>query len=163
MNAPTPLLLEALRGSPIGADLPDEDRAVLAGLMTLRSYGPQQLIGREGEADDRLFVVVEGALAVVKSAGTSGETLLTTLHSGDLAHELGFLDGSPRYASLVAAENSRVLEIRRADLESLIDSHPRILYAVMCAIVRAVHRVQTRLSIQATELTNYVYKQHGRY
>lgn len=155
--------LEALRDSPIGAGLPPEDHAVLAGRMTLRSYGSQQMIGREGEVDDRLFVVVDGALAVVKHAATADETLLTTLHSGDFAHELGFLDGTPRYASLVAAEDSRVLEIRRADLESLIDSHPRILYAVMCAIVRAVHRVQTRLSMQATELTNYVYKQHGRY
>lgn len=163
MTAPPPLLLEALRGSPIGADLSADERAVLAGLMTLRSYGPQQPIGREGEVDDRLFVVVDGALAVVKNAETANETLLTTLHPGDFAHELGFLDGTPRYAALVAAENSRVLEIRRADLESLIDSHPRILYAVMCAIVRAVHRVQTRLSIQATELTNYVFKQHGRY
>lgn len=163
MTEPTPLLLDALGASPIGADLRADERAVLAGLMTLRSYRPQELIGSEGESDDRLFVVVAGALSVVKNSGTAGETLLTTLHVGDLAHELGFLDGTPRYASLVAAENSRVLEIRRADLESLIDSNPRILYAVMCAIVRAVHRVQTRLSMQATELTNYVYKQHGRY
>lgn len=50
----------------------------------------------------------------------------------------------------------------REQLESLIDTHPRILYAVMCAIVRTVHRVQTRLSVQAGELTNYIVKQHGR-
>ena len=48
-------------------------------------------------------------------------------------------------------------------LESLIVSHPRILYAVMCAIVRTVHQLQTRLAIQASELTNYIVKQHGRY
>jgi hypothetical protein len=29
--------------------------------------------------------------------------------------------------------------------------------------VRAVHHVQTRLSVQASELTNYIVKQHGRY
>jgi hypothetical protein len=33
----------------------------------------------------------------------------------------------------------------------------------MCSIVRAVHRLQTRLSMQAAELTNYIVKQHGRY
>jgi hypothetical protein len=33
----------------------------------------------------------------------------------------------------------------------------------MLAISRAVHRVQTRLSVQASELVNYVVKQHGRY
>ena len=33
----------------------------------------------------------------------------------------------------------------------------------MRAIVRATHALQTRLSMQAMELTNYVVKQHGRY
>ena len=56
-----------------------------------------------------------------------------------------------------------MLFLEREKLESLIDSHPRILYHVMCAIVRTVRRVQTRLSMQATELTNYIVKQLGRY
>jgi hypothetical protein len=34
---------------------------------------------------------------------------------------------------------------------------------VMAAIVRTVHRVQTRLAMQSEELRNYIYKQHGRY
>ena len=58
---------------------------------------------------------------------------------------------------------ARVLVLERSALESLIDSEPRLLYAVMRAIVRAAHALQTRLSMQASELTNYVVKQHGRY
>jgi CRP-like cAMP-binding protein len=63
----------------------------------------------------------------------------------------------------VAAEPVRALLLTRKALESLIDSQPRILYEVMCTIVRAAHRVQARLSVQAVELMNYVFKQHGRY
>jgi len=29
--------------------------------------------------------------------------------------------------------------------------------------VRVVHELQRRLSMQTTELTNYLYKTHGRY
>ena len=39
---------------------------------------------------------------VVRHLGTPDETVLATLYAGDLAHELGFLDGMPRHASLVA-------------------------------------------------------------
>jgi hypothetical protein len=53
--------------------------------------------------------------------------------------------------------------LTRAALESLLDAQPRVVYVVMGAIVRAAHRVQSRLSVQAVELTNYVVKQHGRY
>jgi CRP-like cAMP-binding protein len=108
-------------------------------------------------------MVVEGSLAVIRSLGTDEQTPIATLGAGDFAHELGLLDGSVRYASLVAATASRVLVLEREKLETLIDSHPLILYRVMCAIVRTVHRVQTRLAMQAAELTNYVFKQHGRY
>ena len=163
MTASNSTLLEALRSSPIAAELSPEESEVLARLVQLRACEPREVLGREGEVDDRLVIVVDGALAVVRHIDTPGETLLTALRPGDFAHELGFLDGTPRFASLLATEPSRVLELRRDALESLIDTHPRVLYAVMRAIARAVHRVQTRLSVQASELVNYVVKQHGRY
>jgi CRP/FNR family cyclic AMP-dependent transcriptional regulator len=163
MRASNSTLLEALRSTPIAAELSPEQGAVLAGLMQLRACEPRQVLGREGEVDDRLVIVVDGALAVIRHIDMPDETLLTALRPGDFAHELGFLDGTPRFASLMATEPTRVLELKRGALESLIDTHPRILYAVMLAIARAVHRVQTRLSVQATELVNYVVKQHGRY
>jgi hypothetical protein len=37
------------------------------------------------------------------------------------------------------------------------------MYRVMCAIVRTVHRLQARQSMHASELSNYISKQHGRY
>ena len=163
MTASNSTLLEALRSSPIAAELSPEESQVLARLVKLRACEPREVLGREGKVDDRLVIVVDGALAVVRHIDTPGETLLTALRPGDFAHELGFLDGTPRFASLLATEPSRVLELRRDALESLIDTHPRVLYAVMRAIARAVHRVQTRLSVQASELVNYVVKQHGRY
>jgi len=56
-----------------------------------------------------------------------------------------------------------VLSLERDSLESLLDAHGAVVYHVMRAIVRSVHEIQRRLSLQAVELTNYIYKQHGRY
>jgi CRP-like cAMP-binding protein len=163
MTAADPALYEAVRVSPLAKELTAEQTAVLSGLLTLESFRPKQVLAREGTTDNHLYVVVEGSLGVVKHVGTPDENQLATLKSGDFAHELGFLDGAERWASLVAVTDARVLVLEREKLESLIDTHPRILYRVLCAIVRTVHGVQTRLSVQATELTNYIVKQHGRY
>jgi CRP/FNR family transcriptional regulator, cyclic AMP receptor protein len=156
-------LLHAVEASPLAQGLSRAEAQVLAGLVTLLPCKAGQLLAEEGSVDNRLYVVVDGALEIVKHLGTPDETLLATLRPGDFAHELGFLDGSARYASMRAAGATRLLVLERERLESLIDTHPRILYRVMCAIVRTVHRVQTRLSMQANELTNYIVKQHGRY
>ncbi len=163
MNTPALSLHDAVKASRLAEGLSDEQIGVLARVLRLESVEPQQVLAREGDADNRLYAIVTGSLVIVKHAGTLDETTLVTLGAGDFAHELGFLDGAPRYASLMAAGPGQVLVLEREGLESLIDSHPRILYGVMCAIVRTVHRVQTRLSMQASELTNYIVKQHGRY
>jgi CRP-like cAMP-binding protein len=163
MTPAVPASYDDVKASRLAEGLSADDVRVLAGLLTVESYTPQQLLAKEGSIDNRLYVIVEGTLSLVKHQGTPDETLLATLKAGDFAHELGFLDGAERYASLLAGSATRALVLERERLESLIETHPRILYRVMCAIVRTVHRVQTRLAMQATELTNYIVKQHGRY
>jgi CRP-like cAMP-binding protein len=162
-DATPPDRLAALQASPLSQGLTPEQLGVLAGVMRLEAVAARTVIGAEGAADDCLYSVVDGSLGVIKHLGTPDEALLVMLAPGDLAHELGFLDGTQRHASLVAQVPSRVLVLERAALEGLIDAHPRLVFRVMCAIVSVVHRIQTRMAVQAVELTNYVYKQHGRY
>jgi CRP-like cAMP-binding protein len=91
------------------------------------------------------------------------EVTLNAIRPGDVVGELSFLDGATRYASLVALSETRVLGLSRSALEGLLDTHPKVVYHVMRAIVRVVHEIQRRLSMQTAELTNYLYKTHGRY
>ena len=163
MTMPDLAIQDAVHACHLAEGLDAGQLGVLAGLMSLQACQAQQVLAAEGEVDDRLYVIVSGSLTLVKHLGTPDESVLATLSAGDFAHELGFLDGTPRYASLVAASAAQVLLLERSALERLIDSQPRLLYAVLRAILRSVHRVQTRLTLQATELTNYVVKQHGRY
>jgi CRP-like cAMP-binding protein len=156
-------VVDAVLVGPLAPGLSPAPARVLAQQLELLSLGARDVLTQEGAVDERLFVVVDGALDIVRHRGTPDETLLATLRIGELAHELGFLDGTPCYASLVASGPTRVLALSKSHLEALIETEPRVLYAVMCAIVRAVHRLQTRLSLQASELMNYVVKQHGRY
>lgn len=163
MNSRDTSLHDTVGASPLAVGLSQQQVEVLAGLVERQTFAAGEELAREGTVDDRLVVVVDGTLDVVRHRGTPQETVLATLRTGDLAHELGFLDGTPRFASLVATSAAQVLLLERGRLETLIDREPRALYAVMRAIVRSTHALQTRLSIQATELMNYVVKQHGRY
>jgi CRP-like cAMP-binding protein len=156
-------LPEAVQASRLAEDLSPAQIAGLTGLLTLQACEADEVLSAEGRADSRLFAIVAGSLNIVKSKGSIDQTLLVTLSPRDLVHELGFLDGAPRHASLVAATAAQVLVLERERLESLIDVDARLLYALMCTIVRSVHRVQTTLAVQANELTNYIVKQHGRY
>jgi CRP-like cAMP-binding protein len=154
---------EALRASRLSAELDDAQCRTLAALTELLDLKDGALLVKEGASDDHLFVIVSGALGVVRHPQGEPPVTLHTLVAGDFAGELSFIDDTERYASLVAAGPTRVMSLRRPQLESLLTSDPQIVYRVMRAIVRTAHAIQRRLSIQSVELANYIYKQHGRY
>jgi len=156
-------ILEGLSKSKLAVELNDDERKVLARAMTMRDLKQGEILVQEGVADDHLYVLASGALGVVKAAGTDTELNLNVIRPGDVVGELSFLDGATRYASLVALSDTRVLGLSRNALEGLLETRPKVVYHVMRAIVRVVHEIQRRLSMQTAELTNYLYKTHGRY
>jgi CRP-like cAMP-binding protein len=158
-----PALVDALRASRLATELTDEQTRSLAERLSFRDLNPNDVLVPEGTSDNHLYVIVSGALCVVRNAGTPEAVTLFTLTQGDLVGELSFLDETKHYATLVAAGPTRVFGLEREDLEALLPVEPQLVYRVMRAIVRTVHEIQRRLSMQSVELANYMYKQHGRY
>ena len=76
---------------------------------------------------------------------------------------MSFVDGTEHSVGLRALNECRVVSLQRPDFEALIDSHPRLIYKVMRAIVRSAHEIVTRMNMQYVEMTRYFYKSSGRY
>jgi ribosome-associated toxin RatA of RatAB toxin-antitoxin module/CRP-like cAMP-binding protein len=156
-------LLTTLRASKLAAELTDDECRMLAEAMELRPLKTGEVLVQEGQADEHFYLIVKGVLGVVKGVGTADQVTLNTLSAGDFAGELSWLDGAKRYASLTALADTEVLGLERTRLEALLARDPWLVYRVMRAIIRAVHQIQYRLSMQQSELSNYIYKQHGKY
>jgi CRP-like cAMP-binding protein len=159
-----PSKLQLLRDSALAAELDAKQSAALAEIVTVRDLKDEEVLVEEGATDDQLYIVVSGALAVSKRVQPGKKWVnLQVLTKGDFAGELAFMGEDPRYAALRAAGPTRVLCLKRDKLESLLGSDPLIVYRVMRAIFRVVHGLMHRMALQANELTNYIFKQHGRY
>lgn len=158
------LKYDLLRGSVLAGELGDEECALLADLITVADLKDGEVLVDEGESDNHIHVVVDGVLAVAKQSKPDGKWVnLHVLTKGDLAGELAFMDGNPHDAALRATGPARVFSLEREKLESLLEKHPWIVYRVMRAIFRVVHGILNRMAVQTSELTNYIYKQHGKY
>jgi CRP-like cAMP-binding protein len=157
------LKLESLRQSKLAIELDEEQIAKLADHVAMRDLVDEEVLCEEGHSDDRLHVIVNGAVAVAKRQ-PNGEFLnLNVLTRGDLVGELAFMDGRPHYATLRAMGTTRVLSVKREELERMLETEPVIVYRVMRAIFRVVHTILHRMGAQQSELTNYIYKLHGKY
>ncbi|HZX22305.1 MAG TPA: cyclic nucleotide-binding domain-containing protein [Woeseiaceae bacterium] len=149
--------------SSLGAELTDEEATALASLMEMRNLGDGEYLTSEGVTDDSLHVLLEGKLEVVKQAGAGETATLGILRNGELAGELSFIDGAPHTVGLRALCDSRVFSLKREAFEGLVDDQPGIVYKVMRAIVRSAHKTLSRMNYEFIELSNYIFKQHGRY
>ena len=149
--------------SPLGSELTPEQSGKLAQVVTAHCLEKGMFLLEEGHKDDALYVVTGGELEVVKATGAGDWVTLQILRPGDMAGEMGFIDGAGHSAAIRSLGYAEVFSLERSELEKLLDDDPHMVYKVMRAIMRTVHSIMRRMNLQLVEMTNYLTKQHGRY
>ncbi|MBI3902255.1 MAG: cyclic nucleotide-binding domain-containing protein [Nitrosomonadales bacterium] len=160
------LILQALCNSSLTDELRDSEIELLASCISLRDYRAGEAILKPGDTELKDSLLILGSGEVEATATAGGEQMtLHLLKPGDLAGIIGFVGGNVMQisATVVAKTDSKVLLLDRVRLESLLNSNPAIVYYVMRGIVRNVHGIVRRMNMQSVELSNYMFKQGGRY
>jgi CRP-like cAMP-binding protein len=88
---------------------------------------PQQLAAgdvviREGQPIEALYIVLDGALAV--AAAASGDAMIARLGAGEIIGEISLVDSRPPSATVRATQPSTVLAIDRARLYAKLERDP---------------------------------------
>lgn len=163
---PDERVLGALNNSRLVENLRDFEIIVLASLITVRYYEARELVAELGDdaLKDALMILVEGAIEV--SAMVNHEAVSLQLEApGDLGRIMSFVGGNMMSISsrIKVKKDSAVLLLQRPKLESLLHSHPSIVYCVMRNLIRHVHGVARRKNAEMEEMSNYLYSMNGRY
>ena len=94
---------QGLRACALFDGLSDSQFAELAPFLEPRSLGAGELLVREGEPAEKLFILTRGTLEVLKTNPRSGrEHSLALLEPGDLVGDVALFDRLPRSASVRA-------------------------------------------------------------
>jgi CRP-like cAMP-binding protein len=158
-----PVTADSIKTSPLGGELSDEQCLLLAEVCTACGIKDRGYLIEEGQRDDALHVLTKGHMEVVARTGKGDPVGLQIIREGDMLGELGFIDGVGHSASLRAMGNCELIRLERTSFEGLLEKDPDLVYKVMRAIIRTVHRILRNMNIQQVELTNYIAKQNGRY
>ena len=153
---------DLVRASALGDELDKPEAQILAALMASRTVNDGEMLVREGGPERTLFVLVEGQLTV-NNVRDGNEQVIYLMNKGECAGARSFVDAMPRRATLRAIGPTTVYMLEPDRFETLIDSHPRIVYKVMRAMFRITHANLLRMNQETQQLTDYVTKTHGRY
>ena len=97
--------------------LDDADIDWIAEHGAVRTIDRGVIIIHEGQPAQHVYILLDGALAV-----KVGDKQVAALYSGELVGEISFVDSRPPLATVVSAEQSRVLTIARPQLQKKLDS-----------------------------------------
>ncbi|GMU05710.1 cyclic nucleotide-binding domain-containing protein [Corallococcus caeni] len=119
------LLANVMNSSALFRPFNRKDRRGLVERFRARDVERGDVIIREGDATDGLYVILSGEVEVHKNGQP-----LSRLKEGDLFGEISLLQKTPATATVEASRHTTLLRLPREDFDSLISSHPQVLMLV---------------------------------
>jgi len=131
---------EVLRRAPLFEAL-DEDgtKALRAGIVDVALARGDRLFD-EGDAGDRLYVVLDGKIKLTRTAPDGRENLLSVLGPGEMFGELSLFDPRPRTASAVAVTDARLAGLGHDYLRHWLTGRPDVAMHLLRALAQRLRR-----------------------
>ena len=122
--------LGPLPPSPLFSALDRDAFAALVRLVELRCMQAGEKLVVEGERGESMFIVVQGEVEVLR-----GDKPVAVIGEGSFFGEMALVTDSPRLATVVAARDGLLFELRRPKLAELVATRPEV-----GRVVDAFHR-----------------------
>jgi NADH dehydrogenase len=87
-------------------------------------FEPGQVVFRQGDRGDRLYVVTEGEVEVMRTVPGGGEQFLRRLGAGECFGEIALVSDTPRSATVRAVKATNVLAVDREAFQAMFASLP---------------------------------------
>ncbi len=134
-----PGLLEKLIGLALFEGIETQLLATIAAEFEWFSLPGGQLLFRQGDKDDSLYVVLSGRLGAFLRNDEGKEILIRQMPAGETVGEMAVLSGEPRSATVLALRDTELVRLSKQAFDKLIDEHPRSLRFITDLLV---HRLR---------------------
>ena len=123
--------------------LPPAELKQVAAIALEQYYLTGEVITRQGEPGDEMYIIVSGQVRVVAGADPRSATELARRGPGDYVGEMAIISQEPRMASLISEGDTRLLCIERTQFEAILRERPEAGLAVMRMLIARIKEIQT--------------------
>ncbi|HVZ79452.1 MAG TPA: Crp/Fnr family transcriptional regulator [bacterium] len=96
-----------------------------------RSYDSNDVIFREGDMGNEMFIIQSGKVKITKQLNDGAEKTLVILGPGDFFGEMAVIDKDVRSANAIAAEPSRLIALDEEVFEMHMQTNPKIVKKIL--------------------------------
>jgi CRP/FNR family cyclic AMP-dependent transcriptional regulator len=151
----SPETLAFLRDVRVFETFSDDDLTAVAERLRQRELRGRQILFREGDRGEEMFIVRRGTILISKAVTGKVEQVLVRVEPSDFFGEMTLFDGSPRSATAQAETDVELLVLGRDSLQALTETNPSAAAAFFYAMVKVFMERLRRSTQQVAEATRW--------
>ena len=137
-----PEAIEFLSKVSIFSLMSEQDLKRIAGSAQHHVFHNGDIIIREGDRDNSLFIVMRGEVEVIKDMGKQCERFIRILGPCSYFGEMALIDDLARSASVVAKGDAEVLSLTQSQLRREIEKYPALAFELLQMLSRRVRAIE---------------------
>jgi CRP/FNR family cyclic AMP-dependent transcriptional regulator len=154
---------EILRRVPLFGLLDDEETAVLAGQVELKTFAPRQRIYKIGDPGGRAYVMVSGRVRVTTIDEDNQEVVVDEPTFGEFFGFASMLEQTPHQTDAISLEETVCLEVDRQDIAVLLQRKPHAGMDMLTVLGRQFHASQQLVRVRASRHPNEIIEEETKF
>jgi hypothetical protein len=114
-------------------------------MSNIETFGPGEIVIQEGTKGTSAFIVLSGAVEVLKRSGEK-DIVVATLGKGQVFGEMGLIEDRPRSATVKAMTELRVQVISREGFNTLLQEKPSVLIPIIKSLFERLRMASEMLA-----------------
>src|SRR5216683_3936312 len=148
-----------LKRVPLFALLDEEETAVLAGQVEIKTFTPRQRIWKIGDPGGQAYVMVSGTVRVTTVDQDHQEVVVDQPAEGESFGFASRLEQTPHQTEAVALEETVCLEVDRQDIAVLLQRKPLAGMDMLTVLGRQFHASQQLVRVRASRNPNDIIEE----
>ena len=154
---------EVLKHVPLFALLDEEEAAVLAGQVQVKTFAPRQRIYKIGDSGGQAYVVVSGRVRVSTVDHEHQEVVIDEPSHGEFFGFASMLEQTPHQTEAVAVDEAVCIEVDQQDIAVLLQRKPLAGMDMLRVLGRQFHSSQQLVRLRANRHPNEVIEKDATF
>ena len=154
---------EVLKHVPLFSMLDEEETAVLAGQVRLKTFAPRQRIYKMGDSSGQAYVVVSGRVRVATVDQDEQEVVVDEPTHGEFFGFASMLEQTKHQTQAEAIDEAVCLEVNRDDIAVLLQRKPLAAMDMLRVLGRQFHASQQLVRLRANRHPNEIIEKDATF
>lgn len=137
--------LTSVKKIPLFSDLRIRELAAITTITETKCCQKNEVVVREGDPGDALFLVMDGELSVIKGMGSGREMILDAIGNDGFFGEMALIDGQNRSASVRTDSECLLLVLKTDDFLERVKDYPLVPINICKTLCRRIRDLQSQL------------------